>query len=122
MEVARATDTRRAVAGTVQHRFEWAGTDRDYVSAKGWEQARPPPRCGHCKQDRCPMAGHGTYERIQPPGCRVRRYRCQRSGRTAGMLPDCLASHMKGSLDDVECVQEVWEESGGRLLETAGCP
>ena len=48
-EVARATSTRRAVAGTVQLRLKTALTGEDYVKRKVWLDATAPPCPWHQK-------------------------------------------------------------------------
>ena len=100
VEVARATSTRRAVAGTVQLRLKIALTGEDYVKRKAWLDATAPPCPWHTKD--CQLVPHGTYERRTPEGARVRRFRCRRLGRTVSLLPDCLAARLPGTLEDVE--------------------
>ena len=63
-EVARATSTRRAVAGTVQLRLKTALAGEDYVKRKAWLDATAPP-CPWHKKD-CQLVPHGTYERRTP--------------------------------------------------------
>ena len=89
------------VAGTVQMRLATRSTGDDYVTGKLWCMAtiaccpwHPEGGCGFCR--------HGTYPRVKPPGTLIARWRCPKSGRTVSALPDCLASHFSGTLDDLE--------------------
>jgi len=50
------------------------------------------------------VASHGTYERKTPPGAKVPRWYCRESHTTIGLLADCLAARLPGTLDDLEAV------------------
>ena len=102
LEVARATPTRRAVAGaTVQVLFQTDLTDEDYVSQRAWNLATAPP-CPWCRPGTCRLRSHGTYPRQRPAGAQVRRFLCIQSRKTVSLLPSCLASHVSGSLESIE--------------------
>ena len=58
------------------------------------------------------MRPHGTYARVDPPGMRVRRFRCSVSGCTASRLPSCLAARLGGTLAQAEAVVRAVEEAG----------
>jgi hypothetical protein len=47
---------------------------------------------------------HGTYARRTPTGMRIARYYCPTACATFSLLPDCLASHLPGTLDALEHV------------------
>ena len=47
----------------------------------------------------CRLVPHETYARKMPGGVRVRRFLCPKTRRTVSLLPDCLASHLPGTLD-----------------------
>lgn len=66
----------------------------------------------------CGFARHGTYERKVPAGTRIVRYYCPRSRATFSLLPDCLASHLSGTLDDLEQTVATAERSA-TLTEAA---
>ena len=57
------------------------------------------------------MARHGTYRRKTPPGTQVARWYCPESHTTFSLLPDCLASRLPGTLDELEHVVAVAEAS-----------
>ena len=107
--MARATSTRRAVAGAVQFRLETDLTDEDNVKRQAWRDASAPECPWHGAQ--CELAPHGTYGRRTPVGARVRRFRCFQSGRTVSLLPDRLASRLSGTLEEVEATVRAVDES-----------
>lgn len=60
----------------------------------------------------CGFAKHGTYPRIEPPGTLVPRWYCRDGHQTISLLADCLASHLSGSLRDIEDIVNQVEELG----------
>lgn len=58
------------------------------------------------------MRPHGTYPRVDPPGLRVRRFRCPESGRTASRLPSCVSARQRGTLAEAEAVVQAVEAAG----------
>ncbi len=48
------------------------------------------------------MARHGTYERVVPPGTHIPRWYCPEGRCTFSLLADCFASHLSGSLHEIE--------------------
>lgn len=48
------------------------------------------------------MCRWGTYGRKFPIACRIARYYCRRAQTTFSLLPDCLASRMPGTLEQVQ--------------------
>ena len=70
------------------------------------------------------MASHGTYERKTPPGARVPRWYCRESHTTIGLLADCLAARLPGTLDALEAVVVVAEEAGSleEAADEVRCP
>ena len=87
----------------MQSSYACRSTSEEYVTQRLWLKASVP-ECGYCQPlglDCTPVL-HGYYDRVHPKGARVRRYRCPRTGRTIGMLPDCLASCSRGDLDTME--------------------
>lgn len=87
----------------VQVRFAAGLTSEDYVSQKGWLAARLE-RCPFHPEGGCGYARHGTYERIDPPGCLIARWYCRTAHATISLLPDFLCSRLTGTLDEVEAV------------------
>jgi hypothetical protein len=94
----------------VQLRFATEITSDKYVTERAWHDAslrccplHPGGGCG--------FARHGTYERVQPPGCLIARYYCPAGHRTFSLLPDCLAARLRGSIDEVEQVVKTVEQS-----------
>ena len=82
----------------------------EYVRQEAWKDAKldhcplhPEGGCGFCK--------HGTYERKYPEGTKVARWYCKMGHTTFGLLPDCLCSRLRGSLNEVETVMLKVEHS-----------
>ena len=89
------------MAGTVQMRLATRSTGEDYVTGKLWCLAtikccpwHPNGGCGFCR--------HGTYPRVKPAGTLIARWYCPTARRTLSALPDCLASHFSGTLNELE--------------------
>jgi hypothetical protein len=59
----------------------------------------------------CGFARHGTYGRVKPTNTRVARWYCPTAQRTVSALPDCLASHRSGTLDECEAVLRAVESA-----------
>ena len=105
-------------ARPVQLRQEWALTSEEYVSQQGWLKATLA-RCPLHPRGGCGFSGHGTYPRKLPSGMRVARWYCPTGKTTFSLLPDCLASRLSGSLDEVEQVVATVEakQAEGASLE-----
>lgn len=56
------------------------------------------------------MQRHGTYERVEPPGARIARWYCRVGQTTFSLLPDCFASHLSGSLEEIEAAASAVED------------
>ena len=87
----------------MQIRYATDLSAEQYVEREAWRKARldecpihPEGGCGYCK--------NGTYKRKYPEGTRVARWYCSVGHTTFGLLPDCLCSRLKGSLNEVESV------------------
>lgn len=94
----------------MQLRFDTQLTSTEYVTRRAWGQATLE-RCPLHPGEACGVSRHGTYDRAEPPGARVARFYC-RSGRTTfSLLPDCLASRLSSSQDEVEQVVVAAEEA-----------
>ncbi len=100
----------------VQLRYQTGQTGEQYVTARGWLDARLES-CPLHPHGGCSLARHGTYERKTPPGARVARWYCPEGHTTFGLLPDCLAARLPGTLDVLEAVVVAAEEA--RSLEAA---
>jgi hypothetical protein len=85
----------------VQLRHHTTLTSEQYVTQKGWRQARLEV-CPVHGGGGCGFARHGTYPRLEPPGMRVSRWYCPEAQVTFSLLPDCLSARLTGSLDQVE--------------------
>ena len=98
-------------ARPVQLRLTTKCTSEEYVKQQGWLGARllscPLHRGGGCG-----LARHTSYARAEPPGAWVARYYCPTGHRTFSLLPDCLASRLSSSLDEVEQVVAAVEAAG----------
>lgn len=85
----------------VQLRFATNLTSEDYVSRRGWQEARLTS-CPLHPHGGCGFARHGTYERKRPQGTRVARWYCRQGQCTFSLLPDFLAARLPGTLAEVE--------------------
>jgi len=88
---------------SVQLRFATGLTSEEYVRQKGWQFATLK-QCPLHPEGGCGFARHTPYTRVEPPGAQVARFYCPDGHTTFSMLPDCLASRLSGSLEDVERV------------------
>jgi hypothetical protein len=104
----------------VQLRQGTALTSEDYVRQKGWQQASLD-RCPLHPRGGCGFGRHGTYSRVEPPGTQISRWYCPTGHTTFSLLPDCLASRLPGSLDEVEQVVAIVEAkvAAGESIEKA---
>jgi len=75
----------------MQVRLAMPITSEDYISAKLWEKATLIS-CPWHPGGGCGFARHGT----------IARWYCRKAGRTLSALPDCLSSHLSGTLDECE--------------------
>jgi hypothetical protein len=84
-------------------------TGEDYVSIRLWQRARIEC-CPLHPQGGCGFSAHGTYDRVEPPGTKIRRWYCPRGGVTFSALPDCLSARLSGTLAALEaqvrCVEQ----------------
>jgi hypothetical protein len=78
-------------------------TSEDYITGKLWERATLDG-CPWHPEGGCGFARHGTYGRVKPANTRVARWYCPKEKRTISALPDYLASHRSGTLDECEAV------------------
>lgn len=97
-------------ARLVQLRHKTKLTSTEYVTRQAWRQATLA-RCPLHAHGACGVSRHGTYLRVEPPGARVARYYCRRGRTSFGLLPDCLASRLSSSLDEVEQVVVAAEQA-----------
>jgi hypothetical protein len=103
---------------SVQLRFATGLTSEEYVRQKGWQSATLK-RCPLHPEGGCGFARHTPYARVEPPGAQVARFYCPEGHTTFSMLPDCLASRLSSSLEEVERVCTEVEERGQSLEATA---
>lgn len=87
----------------MQVRLTTGLTSEEYVSQKGWLTARLE-RCPFHPEGGCGFASHGTYPRVDPPGCLIARWWCPTEHTSISLLPDFLCSRLTGSLAEVEAV------------------
>lgn len=92
----------------MQVRFATGLTSEEYVSQKAWRSARLE-RCPFHPEGGCGFAGHGSYPRVSPPGCRIARDRCPTARVTFSLLPEFLCSRLTGTLAEVEAAVAVAE-------------
>jgi hypothetical protein len=94
----------------VQLRFKSGLTGADYVTQEGWRLAR----LAHCPlhpRGGCGFAGHGTYERLSPPGTLIARWYCPEGHCTFSLLPDHLAARFPGTLCEIEQMVALVEQA-----------
>ena len=102
----------------MQVRFPTDLTDEEYVNQRVWNDATRP-QCPWCKAGSCQLIGNGTYPRVKPHGTQVKRFRCRRTGRTVSLLPDCFATRVKGTLEEIEEVVRAIEQAPSRSAAAA---
>lgn len=85
----------------VQLRLPTSLSLAEYVAAEEWRHARLE-RCPLHIEGGCGFARHGSYPRKEPEALGIARYYCRGGQTTFGLLPDFLASRLRGTLDDVE--------------------
>jgi len=71
------------------------------VTEGAWRQARLE-WCPLHPGGGCGFVRHGTYPRRDTAGMRVARWYCRQARMSFSLLPDCLCSRLRGSLDDAE--------------------
>lgn len=106
----------RAGRWPVQLRFNCGLTGEEYVTQKAWLNASLP-HCPLHPRGGCGFNRHGTYERLSPPGTLIARWYCPQGHCTISLLPDCLASHLPGTLAELEAVVAQVEQASS--LEAA---
>jgi hypothetical protein len=94
----------------VQLRFACELTGVEYVSQRAWHKASLP-RCPLHPKGGCGFARHGTYARVSPPGTKIPRWYCPAGHRTFSLLPDFLAAHLCGTLNEVEALVRTVEQA-----------
>jgi len=87
----------------VQVRFDAGLTSEEYVRREGWLSATLL-FCPFHPEGGCGFTRHGTYPRVDPPGCLVARWYCRTAHRTISLLPEFLCSRLTGTLAEVEAV------------------
>jgi hypothetical protein len=78
-------------------------TSEEYINGKLWVRATLRC-CPWHPLGGCGFARHGTYTRVKPANTRVARWYCPQEKCTISALPDCLASHRSGTLNECEAV------------------
>ena len=94
----------------VQLRYPSGLTGEEYVSNAAWCAARLP-QCPNHRAGGCSFARHGSYLRKTPAGTRIARWYCPESHTTFSLLPDCLAARLPGTLEELEQVVAVAEQT-----------
>jgi len=100
----------------VQLRHECPLSGEAYVARSAWRDASLAT-CPRHPRGGCGLVRHGTYPRRAPTGMRIARYYCPTARETFSLLPDCLASHLSGTLDAIEHVVATVETA--RSVEAA---
>jgi hypothetical protein len=87
-------------------------TDERYVTQRAWESAILD-RCPFHPEGRCGLEKLGSYERVEPAGARIPRWRCPKRRESISLLPSFLSAGLTGTLADVERVVATVEAAGG---------
>jgi len=85
----------------------------EYISKKAWKDAK----LDHCPlhpEGGCRFARHGTYDRKVPANTKIARWYCPDGHQTFGLIPDCLSSRFSGTLDDIESIINIVENSSSQ--------
>ncbi len=93
----------------MQIRLATSTTSELYLTGKLWQSATLKSCPWHPKGG-CGFARHGTYRRVKPANVHVARWYCPRAQCTVSALPDCLASHRSGTLEQCEAIVRVAEK------------
>lgn len=75
----------------------------EYILNEAWKDAHLDA-CPLHPDGECKFSRHGTYKRQYPEGVKISRWYCALGHQTFSLLPDCLASHMSGTLEEIEDV------------------
>lgn len=102
----------------MQLRLECQLTAEQYVLQRFWEQASLPPCPAH-PEGGCGFCWHTGYERKHPPGTWIARGYCRTAHLTVGLIPDCLASRLSATLEELEAVVDLVEQRTGSLATLA---
>lgn len=95
----------------VQIRVQIESTLAEYVAQEGWGHARLL-RCPLHPSGGCGLSSHGTYLRKYPMPHLISRYYCRSGQTTFSLTPDFAASHVPGTLDEIESAVAVYEGIG----------
>lgn len=87
----------------MQMRFATDLSPEEYVCQEAWKDAKLDS-CPLHPEGGCGFSRNGTYKRKSPEGTKIARFYCPRGHKTFSLLPDCLASRLSGSLNEVEAV------------------
>lgn len=101
----------------IQLRFRITITLEKYVSQEAWRWDLLS-RCPLHSEGGCGFCRHGSYVRLYPVVLRIARYYCRKGKTTFSLLPDCLASGVSGTLDEIELAASTLESSTS-LMEAA---
>lgn len=92
----------------VQIRLEIELSLEEYVAQKVWTRAK----LLHCPlhpEGGCGFSAHGSYLRKYPIPHRIARSYCRKGQMTFGLIPDFAASHVPGTLPEIEAAVVVYE-------------
>ncbi len=92
----------------VQIRLEIELSLEEYVAQKVWVRARLL-RCPLHPEGGCGFSAHGSYLRKYPIPFRIARAYCPKGQTTFGLIPDFAASHVPGTLPEIEAAVVVYE-------------
>ena len=95
----------------VQVRIQIDLTLEEYVAHKEWARARLL-RCPLHPEGGCGLSAHGSYLRKYPIPHRIARAYCRKGQTTFGLIPDFAASHVPGTLHEIEAAVVVYEAEG----------
>lgn len=80
----------------------------EYIQQCAWEQAKLEC-CPFHPEGNCGLKKNGAYPRKFPKYCLIARWYCPKAHQTISLLPDCFASRLSGTLDEVEAVVNLAE-------------
>jgi hypothetical protein len=92
----------------VQIRLQIELSLEEYVAQKVWARARLL-RCPLHPEGGCGFSSHGSYLRKYPMPFRIARAYCPKGQTTFGLIPDFAASHVPGTLPEIEAAVVVYE-------------
>lgn len=76
---------------------------KTYIEKRAWH-SNQVPTCPWHSEGNCKFHRHGSYPRKYPEEYPIQRWICTSCRRTVGVIPNFAASHLRGTVDEIEQV------------------